>query len=215
MVANSDWREKYPASTIFHLFSHASDHRPIVLQIKTDSGLRARGVRGFKFEEAWLLNDDCEKRVDEAWKAKGENAVSAMARVKERILTCGEELLAWGSSRTNPEIEEIKRLQKLVENLSICEPTEDTKDEFLEASKKLDDLLLKQEVYWHQRSQISWLKHGDKNTKFFHSKASQRRRRNFIHGLRDGQQNWVEEINDIAGVTTSYFESIYSSGGCN
>jgi len=81
--------------------------------------------------------------VDEAWKAKGEEADSAMDRVQERILTCGEELLAWGSARTNPETEEIKRLQRLVENLSICEPTKETKAEFLEASRKLDALLLK------------------------------------------------------------------------
>ena len=142
VVANSAWRETYPASTIVHLFSHASDHCPIVLQTKTDNGLRVRGVRGFKFEEAWLLSDDCEKRVDEVWKAKGEEVSSAMAKVKERILTCGEELLVWGSSRKNPKTEEIKRLQRLVENLSICEPTEAIKAEFLEASRKLDAFLL-------------------------------------------------------------------------
>lgn len=99
--------------------------------------------------------DDYEKKVDEAWNARGEEAGSAMARIKERILTCGEELLAWGSSRTDLEIEEIKRLQSLVDNLSTCEPSEETKVEFLEASRKLDALLLKQEVYWHQHSWIS------------------------------------------------------------
>ena len=62
--------------------------------------------------------------------------------------------------------------------------TEASKAEFLEVSKELDDLLLKQEIFWAQRSRISWLKNGDKNTKFFHSKATQRRRRNYIQGLK-------------------------------
>ena len=56
----------------------------------------------------------------------------------------------------------------------------DSKAEFLEVSKELDDLLLKQEIFWAQRSRISWLKHRDKNTKIFRSKATQWRRRNYI-----------------------------------
>ena len=62
--------------------------------------------------------------------------------------------------------------------LNAKEITEESKAEFLEVSKTLDDLLMKQEIYWAQRSRISWLKHGDKNTKKIHAKASQRRRRN-------------------------------------
>ena len=52
------------------------------------------------------------------------------------------------------------------------ELTEESKVEFLVASKNLDALLIKQEIYWAQRPRISWLKHGDKNMKFFHLKAS-------------------------------------------
>ena len=37
-VANIERREKFPASTLRHLFSHASDHRPLLLQTKDDGG---------------------------------------------------------------------------------------------------------------------------------------------------------------------------------
>ena len=60
-----------------------------------------------------------------------------------------------------------------------------SKAEFLEVSKELDDLLMKQEIFWAQRSRISWLKHRDKNTKIFHSKASQWRKRNYIQGVKN------------------------------
>ena len=78
-----------------------------------------------------------------------------------------EELLAWVSSKTHPDAETIKKLQKQVEELSMAEQTEENRTEFLAASKKLDDILLKQEIYWAQRSQIAWLKHGDKKHQIF------------------------------------------------
>jgi len=120
----------------------------------------------------------------------------------------------WGLSKTKPNAEEIKLLQKKMEVLNSEEVTEESKVEFLEESKTLDDLLMKQEIYWAQRSRISWLKHGDKNTKFFHAKASQRRRRNHIQGIKDRDGNWVEEKEDIAEVATNYFNSLFNAGTC-
>ena len=54
-VANTGWRDRFPASTVTHLHSHASDHLPLVLQTQTDQRFRSQGAHGFRFEEAWLL----------------------------------------------------------------------------------------------------------------------------------------------------------------
>ena len=54
-VASESWKAKFPVSTITHLFSHASDHLPLILQTGTFKKGATRGTRGFKFEEAWLL----------------------------------------------------------------------------------------------------------------------------------------------------------------
>ena len=98
--------------------------------------------RAFKFEESWLLWEDCERTVEEAWHNAG-GSHTGLNRAKEKINKSGEELAAWGSTKTQPEAEEIKKLQKKIEQLSMEEATEENGVSLLESSKKLDDLLLK------------------------------------------------------------------------
>ena len=106
---------------------------------------------GFKFEESWLLWEECKAVVLEGWNKMG-GTISAIANVKERIDGCGRELHAWGVSKTHPDTERIKVLQKIIEVLNMGEYTEGNKAEVSMVSKELDDLLLKQEIFWAQHS---------------------------------------------------------------
>lgn len=55
--------------------------------------------------------------------------------------------------------------------------------------EELNELIAQENTYWHQRSKISWLKDGDRNSKYFHAVASQRRRSNEIQKLQDVARN--------------------------
>ena len=98
--------------------------------------------------------------------------------------------------------------------LNCAPPTQQNKEEFIKASKELDEWLMRQEIYWAQRSRVNWIKHGDKNTKIFHLKVSQRRQRNLIQGIMDPQGNWLEELEDVAKVVVQYFNDMFSSSPC-
>lgn len=172
-----------------------------------------RGM-GFKFEENWLLWKDYEEVIKNTWETTITDG-QGMESIKQKIRVCGENLRTWGLSNTKPNANEIKMLKKKLEVLNSVEVTEESKAEFLDVSKTLDDLLMKQEIYWAQRSRISWLKHGDKNSKFFHAKSSQRRRRNHIQNIKDMNGNWVEEKEDIAEVATNYFNSLFTARVCS
>ncbi|KAL5544814.1 hypothetical protein UlMin_008598 [Ulmus minor] len=77
--------------------------------------------------------------------------------------------------------------------------------------KALDALIYKEERYWRQRSKDSWLKCGDRNSKFFHQKASARKSKNSITGLVDINENWCEEEEGIAHIIENYFDMLFSS----
>lgn len=70
-----------------------------------------------------------------------------------------------------------------------------------------------EEIYWSQRSRIEWLKFGDRNTTYFHRKASIRRQKNmtsFLIGL-DGA--CVSSLNDMQAPTVQHFCSLFCSLG--
>ncbi|XP_074321466.1 uncharacterized protein LOC141658006 [Silene latifolia] len=66
-----------------------------------------------------------------------------------------------------------------------------------------------EEQYWRQRSRALWLKDGDKNTKFFHTRAGERKKKNFIAKLIDDEG--VVRNGDVAvgRVANNYFHQLF------
>ena len=64
---------------------------------------------------------------------------------------------------------------------------------------------------WAHRSRVLWLKDGNKNTRFFHSKASQRRRRNYINGLFDDSGSWTTNPTQISASILNFYQQLFTS----
>lgn len=84
-------------------------------------------------------------------------------------------------------------------------------EEILEIEKKLDKALKQEEIYWKQRSRENWLKWGDRNTKWFHKRATLRCQRNSIHGVNDSQGQWCEKTEVVDAVFVDYFSNLFKS----
>ncbi|MCI38226.1 hypothetical protein A2U01_0059454, partial [Trifolium medium] len=70
-------------------------------------------------------------------------------------------------------------------------------------------------MWWSQRSRALWLTHGDKNTKFFHQKASQRRRKNKIEAIKDPTGNNHTDQEAIEKVFLSHFQQLFTNQDTN
>uniref|UniRef100_A0A803QSM5 Reverse transcriptase domain-containing protein n=1 Tax=Cannabis sativa TaxID=3483 RepID=A0A803QSM5_CANSA len=80
-----------------------------------------------------------------------------------------------------------------------------------EREKELNGYLAKDELFWKQRSREIWLAHGDRNTIFFHQKASSRRKKNQINGLFDQNLNWRSSKEEIEQIICEHFQDLFSA----
>ncbi|XP_075663436.1 uncharacterized protein LOC142633038 [Castanea sativa] len=84
-------------------------------------------------------------------------------------------------------------------------------EEVHETKVELNKMLLIEEEMWNQRSGNCWLKAGDKNTSFFHTKASNRHQRNTIQKVMSRVGVWQEDEEFIGRTFVEYYENLFTS----
>ncbi|KAK8660499.1 hypothetical protein V6N13_051425 [Hibiscus sabdariffa] len=89
--------------------------------------------------------------------------------------------------------------------------TDEAETTFLDAKREHKSLLDKDEAYWAQRARVTWLTQGDRNSAYFHARASGRRKKNRIRGLFDESGIWTDKQAKVAGVAMRYFTTLFSS----
>ena len=78
---------------------------------------------------------------------------------------------------------------------------------------KIVELNYREEVMWRQRSWVTWPKEGDMNTKFFHLRANQRKKRNKIRKLKKEDGSFTEVEEEMANLSTTFYRDLYTSEG--
>lgn len=84
-----------------------------------------------------------------------------------------------------------KKKKKLLEDLE-----EDEHSEKMMLKDEFHRLLRMEEISWHKKSRMTWLKEGDRNTKFFHKIATWRHSNNSMYRLKE-KGEWVHDQNRI------------------
>jgi len=79
--------------------------------------------------------------------------------------------------------------------------------------ERIMELNYREEIMWKHRSRITWLAEGDKNTLFFHLRASQCRKRNFISSLKKSDGEVTKDEGEMAELTSGFYRDLYCSEG--
>ena len=142
------------------------------------------------FEAMWVREAECKEVVDMAWNSYIEDSDMP---IKERIERCQRNLRGWNQNKFGNVAKNLKQKQDRLQQLESLNMLHDTATEISVIRKELNELYIREEIMWNQRSRVLWLQNGDRNTKFFHASASQRQRKNRIGGLMDEGGIWQEE----------------------
>lgn len=202
VFVNEDWRFLFPTNKVQNLIAPTSDHSSLFLQVSVWRP-RTRGYR-FRFENCWLREEGCSDIVMESWK-KIENV-----DIRRRIEMCGTELKKWGD----------KLVQDFKHRLRKCRDTMDRfcglRDQFSiqcfrEAEAEYSKILGQQEIFWKQRAKQHWLQGGDCNTKYFHTYASSRRKKNQILHLKNSEGDWVNWSTGLGDLMENYYSKLFKS----
>jgi hypothetical protein len=122
-----------------------------------------------------------------------------------------DNLANWGKTNYGSIPKDIKSTEATLQDLKSQTPSRETINIIQQMESKLDGLLLKEEQWWAQRARTNWLQHGDKNSKFFHFKASQRHRKNKINFIKRPDGTINTHNTDIQEGFQQYFTTLFTS----
>ncbi|GAU39464.1 hypothetical protein TSUD_158950 [Trifolium subterraneum] len=200
-LANMDWCNMFVDAKLECLTTTASDHYPLLLswECKTDLTLFPKQ---FKFEQAWLLEPNFKQFVHQQWNSSEHQTVT------QKLKNCADEMSKWSAEnchKTRKEIEKYRRKLELVRN----HVDETNFHYYNEIRKKLDFLLVKDDLFWKQRAKTFWYRDGDLNTRFYHATASARKKKNLIGHLEDSQGNFCNSQEGMQVIAKDYFLNIF------
>jgi hypothetical protein len=156
-----------------------------------------------KFEAKWLEEEGCEGIVKNTW---GLEVGVRRGGVAEGVKCVLGDLVDWSKNVLGDLEKRISKLKKELEKWrrEAISSEQTQKEEVLRY--KLNKLEEQKELYWKQRAHMHWMKGGDRNTKYFHSVATERRKMNRIKKLRREDNIVVEEEKEaMKEVASNYF----------
>jgi hypothetical protein len=116
-------------------------------------------------------------------------------------------LRRWSKEKFGAVNGELEKIRKRMEELG-GDNLGSRLDEMRGLRLRMDELLYREEMIWLQRSRITWLKEGDRNTNYFHQKATGRSKKNIIKFLKKSDGQLTKDRKEMENMATDFFKDL-------
>ncbi|XP_070002509.1 uncharacterized protein LOC142165968 [Nicotiana tabacum] len=182
-LANDQWLAAFPASIISHLASAGSDHNLLLMEIRVR---QENCTKYFRFLNLWVDNAKFKLLVKGIWDEQVTGSAMWIFHQKLKALSTG--LSQWSRQEYGDIFQKAKDYEEKVKAVEMV--WAQTNDETDRAN--LHDLnaqyiryMKLKENFHTQETHLQWFKEGDANSKYFHSLIRGRRRKLYIHKIKD------------------------------
>ncbi|XP_073351869.1 uncharacterized protein [Aegilops tauschii subsp. strangulata] len=155
----------------------------------------------------WERSENLTEIVHNAWKEG--DCTPSLRNVATNLKSMRDVLGRWAQKEFSSVLNSIKSLRARLQSLRLQPRSRETDENIKKIEAELDEWLFREEVMSRQRSRISWLREGHKNTEFFHRKANWRRKKNKIEKLKKEDGSWTENTKDIHIEINRFFKDLY------
>jgi hypothetical protein len=209
-AANTEWCEYFTEVNVAVLARRSSDHNPLVVSFAKNIN-EGRRTHQFRVEESWKVHPEYKEVVKKIWQAKPVGG-NPLTKIMGKLRNSQRPIKKWVVKKTQVSEQAIENKTRELESMQAGEGPSNLEAE-QELKEEIQMLLEQQELKWKQRAKEVWLQKGDRNTKFFHASASQRRRGNRITGVQDAVGRDCNKQEETEEAFVSYYQSLFNSGG--
>jgi len=203
-LCNAEWRLRFQEGSVRHLIRACSDHSPLLLS--TDGFAQPSSSRKpFRFHAAWVYHHQFEEFVKDNW--------TPHYPLVQNLSNLAAELSTWNKEVFGNLFRAKRRFWARIEGIQQRLDAEAPRY-FLELDRRLrqelNQTLDQIALLWFQKARIDQIRDGDRNTKYFHMSTVIQRRFNRIDVLKDSEERWCTNSNEVKRLVVDHFKTLFS-----
>ncbi|XP_060182996.1 uncharacterized protein LOC132612944 [Lycium barbarum] len=179
MVCNDKLLDVMPTMKVTHLIKKGSDHSPLELEFSTTTQFPG----GY---QATLCIDF------------GGNPFTEFHHKLKKVKNA---LRIWSKNTDGNIFQQIASLEEVIkvhEEQFESSPIVQNRERLHGVQADLSRFLQLEELFWKQKSGLTWFQDGDRNSKFFHTYVKGRRKKLRVDNIQDANGNWLTNQEEIS-----------------